>query len=549
MEIMSSPSASITSSSAATLTPASKQQTYTTAGTVYNPQSSQPLQAPARRGRFNKWANGVQSDLSLLPKSVLASLPMRAGARVPAFQQYSPLQQNYDRAISPGPFADHDHQLAKMPAENAHLRAVDHTMYPAPLFDGSAEDKENVADDSEDVDSDSDFGMDPLMGMTVKSLHNLASYPNPNQKRAQKALLRGTKPFPNGLGMASRSQTPANPVYNRPIGSPPKDEGPLFDIQRSCQPDPSALRRMQVNGRSGVHVSRDNTSSRKPPGFNARDRAFDFTPSSSALAAGPGAPRPLTAGPPGQRQYRPSTFESTFKALQTKNEHQQGQNDDDSLVDMRDSLHHAGLDGWPLFGDAPAPPVRGSGSSSPNDQSVAPGIKPMMPSREDPFSRMFRNSERDARTPGSDATWRGIRTPAHMVSLAPLPSWRDSDPKARSRFKAGTDRLTDAEMYARRENMDRIWYAGIDGLSKSPAEALRDVRIRQIENVHGVIGDGRPAQNKHQYERIEAWEANILSTAEHAQPLLNVAFAAIARYRSDDEKRFQSILSGEACGK
>jgi hypothetical protein len=47
------------------------------------------------------------------------------------------------------------------------------------------------------------------------------------------------------------------------------------------------------------------------------DTSDHHVSTSMNLASSAGAPKPLTAGPPGQRQYRPSTFEPMFKALST----------------------------------------------------------------------------------------------------------------------------------------------------------------------------------------------------------------------------------------
>src|SRR5690625_3388660 len=88
--IASSPSPASAASAASTPAP-QQQPTYTTAGTIYNPNSSQPLQPPARRGRATKWNVGSnQTDLCLFPKAVLAGLTMKAAAngRTTGMQQY-----------------------------------------------------------------------------------------------------------------------------------------------------------------------------------------------------------------------------------------------------------------------------------------------------------------------------------------------------------------------------------------------------------------------------------------------------------------------------
>lgn len=182
-----------------------KQPTYTTAGTIYNPSSALPLQPPTRRGRSAKWtlANS-HSELSLLPKSVLAGLSSKALATNPGgrststLQQYTSLQQNYDRAVSP--MSELEHAALNMPLQAPCMRSGN---TPAPLSffpsDKNADQQEmgngtlvpdelagptngTEADDNDEIDDDDDeddIGMSYLKSMTVKSLNNLASYPNP----------------------------------------------------------------------------------------------------------------------------------------------------------------------------------------------------------------------------------------------------------------------------------------------------------------------------------------------------------------------------------
>jgi hypothetical protein len=77
------------------------------------------------------------------------------------------------------------------------------------LFDNGKGKAVEINNDSSS-DDENDIVNSALMNMTVKSLQNLASYPNPNQKNAQKALLRGTRPKAgNSLsGGPSRLSTP-----------------------------------------------------------------------------------------------------------------------------------------------------------------------------------------------------------------------------------------------------------------------------------------------------------------------------------------------------
>ncbi|KAL7947709.1 hypothetical protein V8C42DRAFT_315350 [Trichoderma barbatum] len=174
------------------------------------------------------------------------------------------------------------------------------------------------------------------MNMTVKSLQNLASYPNPNQKDAQKVLLRGTRPKASSSlgGGPSRLSTPFAYRNISPCGSRLSASEEVSVGFRPILSDPSAIyqRTQDRRRRSRMMASEAAASGTYHSAFETRlstpstnSDSTDPNPLASMhLATGPGAPKPLTAGPPGQRQYRPSTFESTFKALTTRSAGPQG---------------------------------------------------------------------------------------------------------------------------------------------------------------------------------------------------------------------------------
>jgi hypothetical protein len=109
--------------SPATPVSAPMQTTYTTAGTIYNPSSSQRLQPPARRGRLLKATSEfdnlkfVNPPLPRHQPDALHRLYMSeslAQTQPPPDQQisYEPLQQNYDRAVSPVNGQDQAHGMS-----------------------------------------------------------------------------------------------------------------------------------------------------------------------------------------------------------------------------------------------------------------------------------------------------------------------------------------------------------------------------------------------------------------------------------------------------
>jgi hypothetical protein len=549
MDHVSSP-ADITTSPAVAGTPRAQPPTYTTAGTLYNPSSSQPLQPPARRGRSFKWTNGsIHSDLTLLPKSALAALPLKgAGNRAQVYQQYTPLQQNYDRAVSPS--CNLEHHLFKMADQALQVRSGN---TPAPislLLAESREDKSSLDSDviSDDSDSDSDFGMDPLAGMTVKSLHNLASYPNPNQKRAQRALLQGVKPTMTGWGAPGRSHTSASSSGTRPVGSPIKGSLQYKDVPRPAQPDTAAIRRIATFGRQKVNpfrVEGDCIESRNATSLGP----FGHIASHKILGSGSGGPRPLTAGPPGQRQYRPSTFESTFKALQVKSQDDHGEDENEnhigiSIVDgepaaVLPSYHHySECTSRPLRTD-PMCRVTQPGAVSSKNWKVNGDDKGrldlIMAQRFVPdFLSMTRAS------PSQETLQSGCH--GHQ-RLSSTPWWNEFNHDIRSRFKPGTDILTDEEINARNAKIEDIWYAGSDLIGKTTSEAILDAKYRELERNLGVIGDKRQTSGRVQYKTIEIDEANRMSAAEHAHPLINMAFATLLRCIGEGYDEIHSELT------
>lgn len=124
-------------------------------------------------------------------------------------------------------------------------------------------DDTNTANDSDDDGVDGD---ENLRQMSVKSLTNLASYPNPMQKNAQRLLSRA-----------------------RPLAAS-TNMGPVLRAARS---DPVVVTNLlQSDG-----VSEHDYSSAKGSTF------------STILSKGLGAPQPLKAGPPGLRQAKSTTLD------------------------------------------------------------------------------------------------------------------------------------------------------------------------------------------------------------------------------------------------
>ncbi|KAG5926058.1 hypothetical protein E4U42_003692 [Claviceps africana] len=338
-----SPTPSMSASSAA----ASKQPTYTTAGTIYKPSSSQPLQPPTRRGRSIKWPIGNSShtsDLALLPMAALSELKTSASNSYMAMQQYTPLQQNYDRAISPLDSQEHlhakttadipDRQLSNT-SNSPSISTSDFRVRERPMrkerevfigHSSDGEDGDNEAgadnDDDDDDNDDDDVNNNALKNLPVQSLKHLASYSNPTQKAAQKAFQRGarTRPFVLGSSMSSASSSSPSALasLNIPDGSSDGGQGSgtkhlltteTYTRKRARRDDLSKL----DGGFSSTRNSTPVAGPSVPP--RAKSAGTETSQGSRMQFLSKNAPLPLTAGPPGQRQFRPMNVEKGLRAL------------------------------------------------------------------------------------------------------------------------------------------------------------------------------------------------------------------------------------------
>ncbi|OHF03510.1 hypothetical protein CORC01_01229 [Colletotrichum orchidophilum] len=534
-------------------------QTYTTAGTIYNPSSAQPLQPPVRRGRTLKWPPpGVAaSELSLFPKSVLAGLPIKSqnlvttptSPRPPQIPKYSPLQQNYDRAVSPltensleSPNELDGQRLSSSSLMSSYNMDSNQTSPVAAVIPTSVVNKHADANSSDDEDDES-FGENPLRGLTVKSLHNLASYPNPNQKRAQRALLRarpGATPAPSA-GNISRTATPsygAQAFEGFDIGNDGSHSPGLF---RSAKTDPNEILKMKAD--RSVH-DLDNSwrinCTTPPPGlFPAANiqRNLSHAAYKSTLATGPGAPRPLTAGPPGQRQYRTSTFETTIKAL-------------------NNGLKEMPVDG-PMFDDAhQAPPclqknmtldaLRFSGTETPSHlTSKLPSLLcGSTPDTDDCYQDAVDES-RNLSDVDMEKILEYIKLGQNMneatsraqaASAMPIVSgddWQADHPKAaRPPWTNGTWAITVDALRKRNERTSQLFYAGTGALGKSMESVAQDSEFRSFKRQVGVIGDRRPKvkPEKVEYPPISVHQVSNMPAPEAAAPLITLAYSALVNH-------------------
>lgn len=479
--------------------------TYTTAGTIYNPNSTQPLQPPARRGRSLKWTSSVlHPDLALLPKSLLSNLPLGpyGTTRVSPAPKYSPLQQNYDRAVSP---AVPDIKAEETPRsvvsdmfspnqEASSFSAIGHGILPE--------------DSSDSEDEHSEASMKPLMNMTVKSLQNLASYPNPNQRMAQKAILRSVKSTLAASDsqnssitrldfLATRTPEPFNPANTRFDGVQDGNNGILFTNQKQLR---ASLQPSITDGSHDVHGR--------------------YTTMSS------GVPQPLTAGPPGQRQYRPGAFEASLKTLEPMNMTSLSHEQDFATI-MEQNALPSGL----LGSSAPSAPF--------GDGNLSALVKDSTPLPEEGLG-FPRSSERVRKSElgysqGFFDYYKVASEHATNPGVQPSPATHRAH-DARSRPEASGCLSQSSE--ERKNCADIAWrsgddiFFGTDGADDSYASA------------HGVIGDGRPGFNRGVRGSLGMIEADKMTTSEHVKPLLELALTTLESpgFRSQFSKPDPSLI-------
>ncbi|KAJ3492796.1 hypothetical protein NLG97_g5147 [Lecanicillium saksenae] len=494
-----SPATSISPSTASGSSNPPAQPTYTTAGTIYNPSSCQPLQPPTRRGRSSKWTTGgTYPDLSLLPRSLLASLQAKSTGRSSPYQaaQYAPLQQNYDRAANPVTRNGYiDDGMAGRRTGSPTPEAEDLMAY-------IASDRDHDGDDEDEDDDGSD---NIMQGLTVKSLHNLASYPNPIQKKAQRALLRPVRPRVNAP--AASGDTVFRSLEQR--YSPDTGFTDVWFRPRLSNSDSVASQLMAKAELQSI-TERGQYEVQNPA---LDDDIEQNTAWLANLALG--APRPLTAGPPGQRQYRASTFKSTFKALNTDVKAGKQIEQDEAYAITAQVLQHAGID------DDAGGKLEGSLSRHGSEASYY--MQPFQGSQTlqaMPPNVGYGSVGSHDKTNGGDVEF------AAPVAAA-RPEW--GMPASCAAVRSPRNPEYEASFAAYMEKMNKLWYHGCETLCKEDGNKGGDACV-------GVIGDRRPGHgNRH--EELKVAEANKMSAADYAKPLLDMVMANLERSLKELKKQ------------
>ncbi|ROW10180.1 hypothetical protein VMCG_01682 [Cytospora schulzeri] len=249
-------------------------QLYTTAGTVYNPSAVIPLQPPTRKGRASRWPPPSQGDFTLFNRSVHPGHSYKRSPPTTAssLRHYSPLQQNCDRAVEPTTAITHLDRSTSDSSSSSSF-AASHPPGIMTGLDENTSQHENINPQYEDKEKEE---LVRVSHLNVKALTSLASYPNAHQHTAQKILKKARETV-----KAAETSRPMSPTSSR--------QG--FQRQQEAS---SILQPTMNRGRDN-----GDTYGRNPKTGHAVGSTR-----SNVLSNGPGAPRPLTAGPPGQRQYR-----------------------------------------------------------------------------------------------------------------------------------------------------------------------------------------------------------------------------------------------------
>ncbi|MDA4132882.1 MAG: hypothetical protein OK454_07135, partial [Thaumarchaeota archaeon] len=288
--------------------------------------------------------------------------------------------------------------------------------------------------------------------------------------------------------------------------------------------------------------------------------------SSSTLSRGLGAPRPLTAGPPGQRQHKHADLPSSVRTLQ---ENARGY-----------GTTTGGVATQPVTSSRLSIADARAGAREPRQpQPISPFRKPSLLQRQDerehisgslshhptpldgdgflPPISANRNSILETLPPEAIQRYYPAGLPAdyNFESITPLsPGWLDNYPLE----QPGRPWLSTKELTRREAKVNAAFYEGTEGLNKSIDDIIAEAERRHFAKSVGIIGEERERmarvrrttqlnatlnmRDSHQGHgsrnpRMSIEEANRQTRSEHAEPLLNMAFAALLGYVEEGGKK------------
>ncbi|KAI6365448.1 hypothetical protein MCOR25_005376 [Pyricularia grisea] len=535
--------------------------TYTTAGTLYNPGTAAPIQAPIRRGRNNRWQSSHVSELAGLPKSILANLPLNMHrTRSPAttassLKHYAPLQQNYDRAMTPPTKEDIYFESGDMDtAASSVLSSIplDHDRLLQPRLsainttDTSRAISQNSSkEESEDSECMVDAAADALAArLNFKSLTSLASYDNPSQQIAKRALARGRSSL-------KHPELPMHGTANTSLQSQSfreQERQKPTSLSQSCLSATQADRQfagftnnpkaLWPVSESFLNQNLSQLSLNRGPKalVSAIDTAYP-----SALSTGPGAPLPLTAGPPGLRQYRPSSFEVNAPAASSVSKLPSRIYDTENGRRKRNKSPH-----WTLRG---AQQDLNSGSYM-NESSLTDQLdsEPATADRLEPANSDFGLPDIPARTSLASSLVYETESPSKIGQYYPDQLPPDYTPSKKSDFQTSDweaecmarrrcpGRRTAEQLARHQRKVDESWYAGISRIHQTMDDAIAQMQTRQLLHTigrpeHADVFSMSGSTLDHPKGR-ELSLQDVINTDRwrHAAPLLNMAFSTLLSY-------------------
>ncbi|KAI0195622.1 hypothetical protein EV127DRAFT_499522 [Xylaria flabelliformis] len=444
---------------------------YTTVGSVYNPQP-QPLQPPVRRGR-----------------TIKSLYPYKGESPAGSSQvQYTPLQQNSDRAVSPvrqdssslpstltitrqerqilqkfGVVVPSIHQASNLPlarqspaqaSRYVGNREVDEFgTLSNPVVEENTAMLANAGVGSDDGSDATDTK--PISAMNFNSLTNLASYPNPMQRAAQKVLA-------------------------------------------SHRPQPVPATGSQVLDSHSVHYDLE----AEP--FISFDAAPRFM---SALPKVCGAPAPLTAGPPGVRQLRSTAFEQ---------ETLQRARDFDDETPMMNPYR------------ARLPFDQHTGGPSFEYESISEGEE----MEEDDCEYGCRNTLIIDTLPADEALKfypKGLPSNFNSSTLHVPRHWETERLAKLERQSDAYAHHQDGYWAERKQHIDNCFYSGSNTFNKSFDVAVSEHKHRGVARIVGRPYQEPPNdQGKVTNRQLQIRDASLMPASEHAKPLLSMVFQAIS---------------------
>ncbi|EON99079.1 hypothetical protein UCRPA7_5502 [Phaeoacremonium minimum UCRPA7] len=424
----------------------------------------------------------------------------------------------------------------------------------------------NITDGGHDEEDESgDMAAEYMFRqLGVKGITNLASYDNPMQKAAQKKLARARVPLAASGPNTLRAVTP---LYGRHLAPSVKPEVKITPaLLRAARTDPSVLTGVDMgkHGPDRADLMRNHPDLLSFPSFQrsesrqgeTKQPATGSTSGYTTLATGPGAPRPLTAGPPGQRQLKAPNFETCIKRLQDGNGKPWGPIGQD--IKCESDFNAAVSSGRP----ASTLPSRALSPLETRSLAAKDPIGGELVLHQSAYQ--FQESSsiriqgvRDSLPVEAAARYfpNGFPTNYNSHNVEPMSSnWTERYPLHDRKDWCRTP----DEIRRHNAKVNASFYNGNPLLGKTMDAASREAQRRDFDRQLGVNDEeGERALNRELelaqtfnisggrrmvYPHLSIEEVNSQDTCEAAEPLLNMAFATLLSYQEDDGEK--KTLSG-----